>query len=61
MLMPWRPEEEGIKSPEIEVTECCEPPCGYWESILDPLKEQPVLLATEPSHQFPYLKIGSFI
>lgn len=53
--------EEGIKSPETEVTECCEPPCGCRESILDPLKEQPVLLTTEPSLQFPYLKMGSFI
>lgn len=40
---------KGVESPGIEVTECCEPPCGSWEPNPRPLEEQPMLLATEPS------------
>ena len=33
--------------------DCHELPSGFWELNLGPLKEQPVLLATEPSLQSP--------
>jgi hypothetical protein len=32
-------------------TDGCEPPCGCWELNSGSLKEQPVLLTTEPSLQ----------
>lgn len=39
---------EGTRSPED--TDGCELPCGCWEAILGPLKEQPLNhLTTEPS------------
>jgi hypothetical protein len=36
---------------ELELENGCELPCGYWESNLSPLEEQPVLLAAEQSLQ----------
>jgi hypothetical protein len=33
-------------------TEDCEPPCGFWELNLGPLKEQQVPLTAEPTFQF---------
>ena len=39
--------EQGVGSPGAGVTDCCELPCGRWESNPDPLKEQPTLLTTE--------------
>ena len=47
---PWRPEED-VRSSGIGVTDGDELPCGCWESNLDPLEEQPVLLTIEPSLQ----------
>ena len=44
---PWRP-EEGTPSFGTGITNGCELPCGCWELNLVPLKEQPVLLTTEP-------------
>jgi hypothetical protein len=41
----------GVGSPGTEVTDSCEPPCGYWELNLGPLEEQPVFLTTESSLQ----------
>lgn len=35
--------EEGIRPPEIRVTDGCEPLCGCWEVSLHPLQKQPVL------------------
>jgi hypothetical protein len=34
----YRP-EENIGPPESGVTDSCEPPCGCWESNLDPLEK----------------------
>jgi hypothetical protein len=38
-------------SPGTGVTDSCELPCGSWELNQGGLKEQPVLLTTEPSLQ----------
>jgi hypothetical protein len=35
----------------MPITDGCEPPCGGWELNSGPLKEQSVLLTTEPSLQ----------
>jgi hypothetical protein len=45
--------EEGIKQKRASdpITDGCEPPCGFWELNSGPLKEQLVLLTTEPSLQ----------
>lgn len=48
-LCPWRP-EAGVEAPGTGVTEC-EPPTRCWESNLDPLEEQPMLLTAEPTPQ----------
>jgi hypothetical protein len=40
---------EGIGVSKTVVTDSCELPCRCWESNLDPLEEQTVLLAAEPS------------
>jgi hypothetical protein len=40
--------QKGASDP---ITDGCEPPCGCWELNSGPLKEQPVLLTTEPSLQ----------
>ena len=45
--------ESGVGSPDIEVTDGCEPLCVSWDSNLGPLQEQPVLLIAELSLQ-PY-------
>ena len=47
---PQRP-EEGVPSPGIGITDRCDPPCGCWESNLDPLEEQSMPLTSEPSLQ----------
>lgn len=39
--------EEGMGSPETEVTDDCELPYGCWGLNLDPLEEQPVLLTAD--------------
>ena len=39
----------GPKRALSPIIDSCEPPCGYWEWNSEPLKEQPVLLTTEPS------------
>lgn len=41
--------KEAIKSSGTRVTDGYESLCGYWESNLGPLEEQPALLTTEPS------------
>ena len=41
----WGP-EEGIRSPGTGVTNNCKLLYSCWESNLDPLEEQPVLLTT---------------
>jgi hypothetical protein len=33
------------------ITDSHESPCGYWELNSGPLKEQPVLLTTEPKNE----------
>ena len=38
-------------------TYSCEPPCGCWELNSGPLKEQSVLLTTEPSLQPPQIPL----
>jgi hypothetical protein len=38
---------------DLEVTDGCKLPCGYWGLNPGPLEEQPVLLTTEPSLQPP--------
>jgi hypothetical protein len=45
------PAEAGrdMGSPEMGVTDGCEPPEGCWEP--NPAEEQPVLLSTEPTLQ----------
>lgn len=51
----WR-SEEGIRSPETEVTGGCEPPCRCWEPNSGPLQEQQMHLTAKhamvhvPSH-----------
>ena len=40
---------EGVKSSGTGVTDSCELPCRCWELNLDPLEEQLMLLAAEPS------------
>lgn len=44
---PWRTGED-IRFSRTKATGVCEPLCRYQESNLDPLAEQPVLLANEP-------------
>lgn len=44
----WR-SEEGIGFFRIVVTDGCKRPCGLWEPNLGTLKEQQVILTTEPS------------
>lgn len=43
--------EEDAKYPETGIMNNCEPSCGCWEPRQDPLQEQSVLLAVEPSLQ----------
>lgn len=47
---PQRPEEEGIRSPGLGVSDNLWP-CGAWELNPSPLEEQTVPLNTEPSLQ----------
>lgn len=42
---------KDIKSPETEVTDGCEPPCGFWEQNSDLLEELQVFLSPEPALQ----------
>ena len=44
---------KGDGIPDTGVRDGCEPPCGFWELNLGPLKEQQVLLTAEPSLQLP--------
>lgn len=44
--------EEGVKSSGTVVIFSCELPHGYWDSNLGPLKDQKMLLNTEPSFTF---------
>ena len=39
------------RAPDL-IKDGCEPPCGCWELNSGPLKEQSVLLNSEPSFQF---------
>jgi hypothetical protein len=41
----------SIVAPRTRVIDDCEPPCGFWESNLCPLEEQPVFLITKLSLQ----------
>ena len=41
----------GQKRAPDPTTDGCEPPCGCWELNSGPLKEQSVLLISEPSLQ----------
>ena len=43
--------EEVIRSPETDVVGGCKSICWCWDLNLGPLKEQQVLLATEPALQ----------
>jgi hypothetical protein len=42
----WRT-EMGVRFPGTRITDRCEAPCRWWDPNPDPLKEQPVHLATE--------------
>lgn len=44
---PQRP-GEGVRFPETRITDGCEPTCWCWESNLDHLEQQPVLLTALP-------------
>ena len=46
-------QEKGFGSSGTGVTDGCESPCGSWESNLDPLEEQLVLLTVVFSLQDP--------
>jgi hypothetical protein len=48
----WR-SEEGIRFPESEVADSCEPPCRCLELNPGPPERHKVLLITEPSLQPP--------
>lgn len=39
--------KKGAGSPEIRVTNCCEPPNRCWELNLGLLEEQPLIFCTE--------------
>lgn len=43
---------EDVGFPEIEGTDSCEPPCGYWELNWDP-QQKLVFLTMEPTLQHP--------
>lgn len=43
--------EYGVRLPGIEVTDGCEPLCGFWGQNLGLLQDQEALLTTEPSAQ----------
>lgn len=51
----WCPQtsEEGIRSPQNEIRNGFELPCGYWESISNLLKDHQMLLTTESSLHSP--------
>ena len=52
----------GIRSHGTIVTDGCRLPCEFWELNSGPLKEQPVLLNTEPSLQPPlvcFFEVGT--
>jgi hypothetical protein len=46
--------EEGVGSPDTGATDGCEPTHGCWESNLDPMEEQSILITTE-SHLVPFV------
>jgi hypothetical protein len=41
-------EARSVRAQETGVIDSCELPCGCWELNPGPLKEQPVLVSTEP-------------
>ena len=43
----------GQKRTPDPITDGCEPPCGCWELNSGPLKEQAMLLTSEPSLEPP--------
>lgn len=45
--------QKGVRSTVTGVTDGCAPSCSRWESNLGLLKEQPLLLTTEPSFSPP--------
>lgn len=47
-----------VEATVVLVLDGSEPSCGCWESNLSPLKEQPVLLAAEPSTQSSWLLLS---
>lgn len=47
--------KEGLGSSEIEITDSCERPCGFWNSIGGPLVEKLVTLKAELSSQTDFL------
>jgi hypothetical protein len=51
-------EHAEARSPGTGVTDSCKLPRGWWERNLDPLQEQPVLLAPEPFLQPLFLSKG---
>ena len=50
----WYPQRLEEDTGQPEVVGGCELPCGCSESNLDPLQEQPILGAVEPSLYPPY-------
>lgn len=43
--------EEGVRFFEIEITDSCRPPNGFWELNQCPLEQQSGILITQPSLQ----------
>lgn len=46
----WR-SDKNVGSSENRIRDDCKAPCGLWEKNAGPLKEQQVLLTTNPSLQ----------
>lgn len=40
-------QEKDVRSPETEVKDSCEGPCGCWKSNSNPLEVQPVLFSAQ--------------
>lgn len=45
--------QESARGPATGALDGCELPCGFWESNLGPLEEQPTLLTAKPFLQAP--------
>lgn len=55
MCVPSYVNASGMGPPGTEVTDSCEPPCGYWDSRPGPLRDQPLLPTTKPFLQHLFL------